>query len=82
MNTQALTGMSKEQLVEMIAAMQVASQRKLTCKVSAKGAVSLYGMGKFPVTLYASQWERLAGEIENVLVFIKANEPGGLITRK
>ena len=32
---------------------------KLTYKVSGKGAVSVYGMGRFPVTLYAEQWERL-----------------------
>ena len=32
---------------------------KLTCKVSEKGAVSVYGFGRFPVTLYAEQWERV-----------------------
>ena len=31
----------------------------LSCKVSQKGAISVYGMGRFPVTLYAEQWERL-----------------------
>jgi hypothetical protein len=32
---------------------------KLTCKVSEKGGVSVYGFGRFPVTLYAEQWERV-----------------------
>ena len=32
---------------------------KISFKVSEKGALSLYGMGRFPVTLYASQWRRL-----------------------
>lgn len=32
---------------------------KNTLKVSQKGAISLYGMGKFPITLYANQWDKL-----------------------
>jgi len=39
----------------------------LTAKVSAKGAVSLYGLGRFPVTLYRSQWERLFKEGQPVV---------------
>ena len=35
----------------------------LTMKVSQKGAISVYGMGRFPVTLYASQWERIDQEL-------------------
>ena len=35
------------------------SRQTITLKVSAKGAVSVYGMGKWPVTLYGEQWERL-----------------------
>ena len=38
--------------------------RVITYKVSAKGAVSVYGMGRFPVTLYAEQWERLDSDDE------------------
>lgn len=47
--------------------------RKLTLKVSEKGAVSCYGMGKFPVTLYRGQWERLIGHKDEILSFIEAN---------
>ena len=36
----------------------------LTYKVSGKGALSVYGMGRFPVTLYVEQWERLDSESE------------------
>lgn len=69
---------SIEQANEMIARLQaqlaVANKpRKLTLKVSVKGAVSLYGMGKFPVTLYAGQWERLLGSAEEITSFIEAN---------
>lgn len=35
---------------------------KLSAKVSEKGALSVYGLGRFPVTLYRSQWERLLNE--------------------
>jgi hypothetical protein len=35
------------------------SRQTITLKVSAKGALSVYGMGKWPVTLYAGQWKRL-----------------------
>lgn len=73
MNTQALEGLSQEQLIAKIVAMQTASQRKLTLKVSDKGAVSLYGLGRFPVTLYGTQWERLLGEVEHIKAFLAAN---------
>lgn len=73
MNTQALEGLSKEELIAKIASMQAASQRKLTLKVSDKGAVSLYGLGRFPVTLYGTQWERLIGEVEHIKAFLTAN---------
>ncbi len=48
---------------------------QLTYKVSSKGAVSVYGMGRFPVTLYAEQWERLDSDKERKrrVEFIKAN---------
>ncbi len=48
---------------------------QLTYKVSSKGAVSVYGMGRFPVTLYAEQWERLDSDKERKrrAEFIKAN---------
>ncbi len=44
---------------------------RLTFKVSAKGGVSVYGLGRFPVTLYASQWGRLFGFREKLEAFIQ-----------
>ncbi len=38
---------------------QQASGQRISYKVSEKGALSVYGLGRFPVTLYRSQWERL-----------------------
>ncbi len=46
---------------------------KLTLKVSEKGALSVYGMGRFPVTLYREQWERLITNVAVIQDFIKAN---------
>jgi hypothetical protein len=43
-------------------------------KVSQKGAVSVYGLGRFPVTLYKEQWERLLGRKDDILEFIAENE--------
>lgn len=76
----ALVGKSNDELLAIIAQMQQASQRKLTLKVSEKGAVSLYGLGRFPVTLYGGQWERLIGEIEHIKAFLATN--AGLLSVK
>ena len=46
---------------------------KITLKVGEKGGVSAYGLGRFPVTLYREQWERLFGEVERIKAFIAAN---------
>ena len=43
-------------------------------KVSEKGAVSIYGMGRFPVTLYKEQWLRLLDMATDIRAFIAANE--------
>ena len=42
----------------------------LTLKVSAKGALSVYGLGRFPVTLYREQWERLLDMGDEIRSFI------------
>jgi hypothetical protein len=46
----------------------------VTLKVSEKGAVSLYGMGRFPVTLYKEQWLRILGNAPEIEAFIRDNE--------
>ena len=46
----------------------------LTMKVSEKGALSVYGMGRFPVTLYKEQWLKLMGIAEEIKSFIEAND--------
>ena len=46
---------------------------KLAMKVSEKGALSVYGMGRFPVTLYKEQWLRLLAISDDIRAFIEAN---------
>ena len=43
-------------------------------KVSEKGGVSVYGLGRFPVTLYKEQWAKLLGMADEIRAFIKENE--------
>jgi hypothetical protein len=45
----------------------------LTLKVSEKGGVSLYGMGRFPVTLYKEQWLRILASAPEIEAFIRDN---------
>ena len=66
-----LSTMTREQLEAIV--MAANKPRKLTLKVSAKGAVSVYGMGKWPVTLYAGQWERLLQSANEITDFIAVN---------
>ena len=60
-------------LREENARLQANSKPSGSIKVSAKGAVSVYGLGRFPVTLYASQWESLFSKQEDIKAFIIAN---------
>ena len=50
------------------------SRGTLSMKVSEKGALSVYGMGRFPVTLYKEQWLKLLGIADEIKNFIKDNE--------
>lgn len=58
-----------------------AKHGNLSCKVSEKGAVSVYGLqARFPVTLYAEQWTRLLDFGDNLKEFMKEN--AGKLKRK
>jgi hypothetical protein len=56
------------------AALKRASSRGLTLKVSEKGGLSVYGLGRFPVTLYKEQWIRLLDLADDIRAYIKAND--------
>ena len=46
----------------------------ISFKVSEKGAVSVYGLGRFPVTLYKEQWVRLLDHADAIKSFLKEND--------
>ena len=55
-------------------ALKKRSEKGLSLKVSQKGGVSVYGLGRFPVTLYKEQWEKLLDMKDDILSFIQENE--------
>jgi hypothetical protein len=55
-------------------ALKKTSSKGLSLKVSEKGALSVYGMGRFPVTLYKEQWLKLLDMSEDIRAFIQAND--------
>jgi hypothetical protein len=55
-------------------ALKKTSARGLSMKISEKGGLSVYGLGRFPVTLYKEQWVKLLGMAEDIKAFIAANE--------
>ncbi len=48
-------------------------QKGLTLKTSEKGGLSVYGLGRFPVTLYKEQWLKLLDISDEILSYIEAN---------
>jgi hypothetical protein len=63
-----------ERLRNENAALKKGASSAVRMKVSEKGALSVYGMGRFPVTLYKEQWLRLLGMADEIRSFIEANE--------
>jgi hypothetical protein len=56
------------------AALKSRMAKGVTLKVSEKGGVSVYGLGRFPVTLYQEQWTKLLAMAEDIRAFIRENE--------
>ena len=66
-----------EELKAKLAEMEKQVQRKrgaLEFRVSEKGGVSVYGLGRFPVTLYYEQWIRLLDQVDQLREFLEANK--------
>ena len=80
--------MNKEEILAKLAAGEIAvdeaskllteieqpKRGSLYCKVSEKGAISVYGLQRMPVTLYVEQWDRLLGFADDLRTFMKDNE--------
>ena len=69
---------TKEDLMAKIAQLekQLGSKQsaKLEFRVGDKGGVSVYGMGRFPVTLYYEQWNKLLDAAEDLRAFLEVNK--------
>jgi hypothetical protein len=63
-----------ERLKSENAALKARGSKGVSMKVSEKGGVSVYGLGRFPVTLYMEQWLKLLDLAEDLRAFIKENE--------
>lgn len=70
---------SYEELKAQLAALQekvkTCDRRAIDFKVSEKGGVSVYGLGRFPVTLYYEQWIRLLDHADQLRQFLEENKP-------
>ena len=55
-------------------ALKARGARGISLKVSEKGGVSVYGLGRFPVTLYKEQWVKLLEMADEIRAFIKAHD--------
>jgi len=69
---------TKEELLKRIAELELQSQARkpaaLEFRVSEKGGVSVYGLGRFPVTLYYEQWTRLLASADDLRSFMEGNK--------
>jgi hypothetical protein len=82
------TSMKKDEILAKVAAGQISVDEAsklladaettrrgaLYCKVSQKGAMSLYGLQRMPVTLYVEQWERLLAFADDLKAFMKEHD--------
>jgi len=73
--------MSEEQLKQELerlraenAALKQTSAKGLSMKISEKGGLSIYGLGRFPVTLYKEQWKKLLDLKDDIMAFLAAND--------
>ena len=55
-------------------ALKKPSRGQMSLRVSEKGALSVYGLGRFPVTLYREQWEKLLGMGDEIRSFIQTHD--------
>lgn len=66
--------LSVDEAAKLLADQETTRRGTLYCKVSQKGAVSLYGLQRMPVTLYVEQWERLLGFADELKAFLTEHD--------
>ena len=74
MATEAEMQAEMDRLKAENAALKARGSKGVSMKVSEKGGVSVYGLGRFPVTLYMEQWTKLLDLADDIRSFIKENE--------
>lgn len=80
MSTEAELKAELERLKAENEALKARGSKGVSLKVSEKGGVSVYGLGRFPVTLYQEQWLKLLDLADDIRTFIKENQ--GRLKRK
>lgn len=63
-----------ERLRNENAALKKGTARGISMKVSEKGGLSVYGLGRFPVTLYKEQWKKLLDISDDIRAFLAAHD--------
>jgi hypothetical protein len=74
MSTEAELKAELERLKAENQALKARGSKGVSMKVSDKGGVSVYGLGRFPVTLYQEQWLKLLDLADDIRAFIKEHE--------
>jgi ribosome-interacting GTPase 1 len=64
----------KARLADLEKQVETKKSRAMEFRVSEKGGVSVYGLGRFPVTLYYEQWTKLLAAVPELKAFIEANK--------
>ena len=70
----AAGGISAEEASKLLDKAEQERRGSLYCKVSQKGAISIYGLQRMPVTLYVEQWERLLDFSDEIRKFMKEHD--------
>jgi hypothetical protein len=65
--------LSDDEADRLLSELETPKRGTLYCKVSPKGAISVYGLQRMPVTLYVEQWERLIAFSAEITKFAQAN---------
>ena len=66
--------LSPDEADKLINAQEEKKRGSLYCKVSQKGAISVYGLQRMPVTLYTEQWQRLIAFGDEIIAFAKEHD--------
>ena len=74
MNNQELKAQVEELMIENAKLKATKAAPALSFKIATKGGVSVYGLGRWPTTLYREQWLRLIDRIDSLVEFLTVNE--------